>query len=586
MSKHRRGFVSRRLSLVSIQLQMVWKKTLTSGHSLKQALSPQASPQSSSFPSTTPTDAPSQETFLPVFNSPPFSTNNVTLEDGANLPPGYKFVQAAPAADPSLYKIVAAKLYSEGTRDGETQTHISHHSVIHHHRHPPTCPAYASASTQTPTMGEPPIMNGGQRDREEGSISDEERNKTLGDDDPLPNAETEVSDDSERPRIYDGHSQVVVAAVDGKKHLAVLVTQEMIEDLNVMRKYTTQLERMEGKLSATKDKVAFANINRRYYEERLEEVEAQDEIDEVHEKLEKCQTTLRADERRLDDLQEYADLNNIYIKSYAEKTLDTLQTLLTDAGLLKTHFERDQWEPVDENECDANEEHEEGQVRTYPRRESPIGMLLFDGNSQYTDYSRVSVDGLYRRAVEEEVRQKYRELYEADHEFEIRHTEYANTKARYKQLVYAGECSMTQTEFDHCDFEATRALANERAAAEEAYEEALKRKNKLGLGGSDQESDFVNMGDGYPLSYEDEGIASAPRLFIEDWLEEIPKVENLPNMADLSTTGGHEFGQEEPEEEQDWEIQSAQMSDTWSCRDLTRNRKRIDRWNEITGREK
>ncbi|KAI4126749.1 MAG: hypothetical protein LQ341_006849 [Variospora aurantia] len=588
MSQHLRGFVSRRLSLVGIQLQVFWKKTSTSGHSLKQALSPQPSRQSSISPSTTPTDAPSQETFLPVFSVQSCSINNVTLDNEGNLPHGYKLVQAAPGADPSLYRIVATNSCPEGTRDGGRQTEISHDSAIHHH--PPTGLAYASASTQfteqpTLTREQSPMMNEGERDTEEISISDEERNTSQGDDDPLPNSETEVSDESERPEIYDGQSQAVVADFGGKKHLALLVTQGMIEDLNVMRKYSTQLERMVGKLSAANDKVALARIDCQYYEERLQETEVQDEIDELHEKLERYRTTLPADERRLDDLQRYADLNSIHIKTYAETSLDTLQTVLADAGLLKTHFERDQWEPVDENDCDGNEEHGQGQERAYCS-ESAIGMLPFDGNSQCTDYSRVSVDELYRRAVEEEVRQKYRAFYEADHAFEIRHIEYGNTKARYQQLVHAGECSMTQTEFDHCDFEATRELANEMAAAEEAYEDALTRRNRLGLGGSDQESDFINIGDGYPLSWEGDALASAPRTFIEDWMEDIPEVENFPDIVDLTKTGGDEFGRKEPEDGQDWEIQSAHMSDTWSCRDLTRNRKRIDRWNEITGREK
>ncbi|KAI4097803.1 MAG: hypothetical protein LQ344_000075 [Seirophora lacunosa] len=584
-----RGFVSRRLSFVGVQLQEFWHKTLTSGHSLKQAFSPRSLQRSSDFPAITPYDAPSQETFLPVFSIQASRGSELALEDRVKLPQGCQLVQAAPAVDPSLYRITSPRATSLAVRDGETQTIMSTDSSPHpQDAFSPYANAYTQTEPSIPAAERSPTLVGD-------SDSDHEKDKTCdkrrehspeGDgDNSHVSMDTELSNEDERPEIYDGRSQVVVTDFNGKKHLAILVTQGMIESLEVVAEYNAKLQRLAEKLKAAKDKVDFTNIDVRYIQGCIDEAKSPEEADNLREELAECQLTLPADTKRRDELQDYADVYNIHVKCDAEACVDTLQTILTDAGLLKTHFERDQWEPVDED--DHKEEDGEHQPDTQVRAESQLGMLLFDGHSDCTDYSRVSVDELYRRAIKDEVRQRYNEYYEAEHEFDIRHEQYQHTKLRWRQLVDDGECSMTQTEFDHCDFEATRNLGNEMFAAEQAYEEALARRNRLGLGDDDQESGFfMDMGDGYPLSYEDEGIASAPRLFIEDWLEEIPKVENLPNMADLSTTGGHEFGQEEPEEEQDWEIQSAQMSDTWSCRDLTRNRKRIDRWNEITGREK
>ncbi|KAL8925324.1 MAG: hypothetical protein Q9208_003614 [Pyrenodesmia sp. 3 TL-2023] len=550
MSKRVSGFVSRRLSLVGLQLQVFWQKTLTSGHSLKLALSPQSSPRSSSFPSTTPNDAPSQETFLPVFHTQASNGTTIALGNATSVATGTK------TAD---------------TRKGQTQTELLPNPSSNNHA--PTM--YVGASTQTepsrPAMGQPTSsVAESQVDEQEGNIRD---------------------DGSESPLIYngriDGRSPIIVTEFEGQKHLAILVTQGMVDSLNVVGEYNAKLQRMAGKLEAAKDKVDLANFNVRYYESCIEEAESEEEADKLREELAGCQKTLPADTKRRDELQDCADTYNMHVKWDAQECVDIIRDALTEGELLQTEFQRDQWEPVDEN--DEKDEMVVEQPRMIPSKESELGMLPFDGCSQCTDYSRVSVDELYRRTIDEEVRQKYREFYEAEQEFDARHSQYQSTKDRWRQLVDDGECSMTQTELDHLDFEATRNLGNAMFQAEEEYEEAVTRRNRLGLGGSDQESDFAEMGVGYPLSWEKEGIASAPTPFIEDWLEGIPEVDNTLDVADLDKVGGDEFREDEqddPEDADDWDIRSAQMSDAWSCKDLTRNRKRIDRWNAITGREK
>ncbi|KAL8898036.1 MAG: hypothetical protein Q9207_006904 [Kuettlingeria erythrocarpa] len=545
MSKRVSGFVSRRLSLVGLQLQVFWQKTLTSGHSIKQVLSPQSSPRSSSFPSTTPHDGPSQETFLPVFRTQTSNGSAITLESGTS---------------------VATGTNTAGIRTGKPQTGKNHASKM-----------YVSASTQTerslPVVEQPAelVTNNNQSDQQEDGIH---------------------HDDSESPVIYQGRShgrsQIIVTEFEGQKHLAILVTQGMVASLNVVGEYTAKLQRMAKKLEAAKDKVDLADIHVRYYESCIEEAESEEEADKLRDELTECQKTLPADRKRRDELLDCADTYEMHVKYDAQECVDILRDALNEGQLLETEFERDRWEPVDED--DQKVEMVVDQPQEFPSEESEIGMLLFDGRSQYTDYSRVSVDELYRRTINEEVRQKYQEFYEAEHEFDVRHLQYQSTKDRWRQLVDDGECSMTQTEFDHLDFEATRNLGNAMFQAEVEYEEAVTRRNRLGLGGSNQESDFMDMGNGYPLSWENEGIASAPTPFIEDWLQDIPDVETPFDITDLNKVGGDEFREEEqeedPEDADDWDIRSAQMSDTWSCKDLTRNRKRIDRWNAITGREK
>ncbi|KAL8745535.1 MAG: hypothetical protein Q9184_007859 [Pyrenodesmia sp. 2 TL-2023] len=547
MSNRMSGFVSRRLSRVGLQLQIFWQKTLTSSHSIKQAFSPHSSPTSAKFPSVKPQDSPSQETFLPVFST--------SLSHGPDFAHYSINNDVSPSRAPTLYADMA------------TQTEMS-----------------------TPPMDQSTVVADSESESKSESKSDIQDDRSVHGsrkgsceaDDASAGSEIQLDHQADDSEIYRGQSRVIVTDFDGKRHPTILVTAQMIEDLNRMEEFKTKLERMAQKLEAAKNKVELANINIRYYQSAIEEAEAPVKIAEFREELARRHSTFPEDEKRRDDLQEYADIFEIHRNNAADSTLDTLRTVLTDAGLLQTHFERSQFEPVDEddsNEGKDGEQPEEGQDEPYS----------YHDDRTISEVSDVSIDELHRRTVYEEVREKYRTFFEAENQFDNRHQQYEVQRARWQQMVDDGECSMTQTEFDHCDFEVTQELANDMEAAEAAYEDALARRNKLGLGGSDQESGFpTDEYDGYPLSWENEGIRSAPIPFIEDWLKDIPEVENIPDLSDLDNTGGHEFEiQREYQEEMDeWDIRSAQMSDTWSCKDLTRNRKRIDRWNAITGRKK
>ncbi|KAI4139090.1 MAG: hypothetical protein L6R39_006473 [Caloplaca ligustica] len=532
-----------------MQLQEFWQKTLTSGLSLKKALSPQSSPRSANFPSHKPDGGASQETFLPVFNT---HASDVTGS-----------VRSVPGDEVCL------------PHDRKT-THVATATLDPKY-------LYASAATQTDPstrpMDEPTLTSDNRPDIEEDIIVHEQSMSLQNEGSPT-HSEADTSSQTKSAEILKGQSQVVVTEFNGRPHLAILVTQGMIDDLNTMAEYNAKLDRLEGKLEAAKDKVALANIDVRYFEEAIEETDSQEKIDEFREKLERCQSTLPANTKRRDKLQTFADTYNIHIKCHANECLGTLQEVLTDGGVLQTHFERDQWEPRDEVEEKNGAEQIDGS--------SPGDAPFYYDDITISDASDISMEELHRRAVYEEVRQKYRAYCLAEHQYDNRHEEYAVQVARFRQQERDGECSITRTEFDRFDLDVTRELANDMAAAEEAYEDAVARRNKLGLvPGSDQESGFpTDEYDGYPLSWENEGIASAPTAFIDDWLQDIPEVENFPDITDLSQAGGYEFEPKDQQDMDDWDVRTAQLSDTWSCRDLTRNRRRIDRWNAVTGRER
>ena len=542
MADQLRGMVSRRLSLVGLQLQMFWQKTLTSGHSLKQALSPHSSPRSTNFPTTKLNDASSQETLLPIFHYPASDSTEVDRDERSGLRQTHG-QENVPA----------------------TQTHM-------------LC---ANAATQTelstPLVGQSTFFTECQLDND---IAYEDVTRSSRDDDPTEDIETELSSHSERPGIFDGESQVVVANLNGKEHLAILVTKEMIDEMNGRLEHISKLERLAGKLHEAKQKVDLININVQYFEESIENAKSQEEIDEYREEIAQHQKTLPQDQSRRDDLQRYADVFKIHRDCAQEACLDMLQKALNGAGLLRTHFPRTQFEPAVEDQIEDDDEANQPEG-------DHVELTQDDYDSACRSSSEVSINELYQRTINEEVKQKRQEFHEAEDAFEMRQENYAFQVKRFRQRLDDGECSMTQTEFDHMDLEITQELGNDMAAAEDAYEEALERCKKLGFRGSDQESGFLDDEyDGYPLSWENVGVASAPTAFIEDWLQGIPEVEHILNIADLGNVGGDEFGQNVEADVGDWDIRSIQWSDTRSCRDITRNRRRIARWNQITGREK
>lgn len=531
MSERLRGLVARKLSLIGPQLQVFWRKTLTSGHLLKQAFSPQSSPQSTNFPTTRQIDDPSQATLLPVFDTQGLSDRDAALGKANEiiLPQETKCTRTASATDLSIQKL------------------------------------YANVSTQTESLM---IQTSGPADGGPNNNSlDEYGEAPLDHNDPQVDVDTS-STHCDPPEILDGSSELIVTEFNDKSHLAILVTREMIERLKRISKQSSELGHLEARVEEAQRDVDWAAHNVQYCEDLIEEAEpeSQENIAKLREDLEQRQRTLDRQKARRDALEPELVINKRNV-SYQEGLFqDMFQQLLSRAGLLETPSEHP-------NQDDADEEANGG---------DSFELHPYEVDSAH---SEVSIDELTRRAANEEVKQRRAELLEVEHEFDTRHDTYAYESARLQQRLLEGNCALTQTEFDLTDFETTREITRDLAAAEDAYEEALARRNKLGPNNWDQESGFVEEEyDGYPLSWEDEAVVSAPTDSIYKWLEDVPDVEDIPSTSYLGEGPGGDFGLEEPQGIEDWDIRSAGMSDAWSCYDWTRNRRRIDRWRKITGR--
>ncbi|KAL8738580.1 MAG: hypothetical protein Q9181_000631 [Wetmoreana brouardii] len=586
MSKRFRGLVTRRLSLIGPQLQVLWQKTLTSGHLLKQAFSPQSSTRSTNFPTARPNDDPSHETFLPVFNTELSNALNMTHGNavGLILPREHTTTPIAPATSCSARKVPTTEGFTTGIRNAESQTDNSADCSSHSSGHRSTTPLlYVDDITQTefstPATTQISDLANSQAENDDDGIIDKASSVIPEDDDLRSNCDAASSDHSESPEILHGPSQVFATDFLGKSHLAILVTTEMVDYLNEVAVENNKLERLKEKLEKVDREVDFAAHNVEYLESLIPDTESQETIDRLHKDIEYHQNNLKKYKARRDVLQPHvSDLkrNVDYLRALSQSSF---RKVLTEGGLVKTVEEIEAEEIPDEEDMDE----EVDRSPSTDGRPDPTSDEVDDFT--YSDVSsEVSIEELARRAAGEEVKQRHAELLQAQEEFDERNQAYAQQNARFQQMVDDGEAPMTQTEFDHCGIDATRALGQDLSIAEHAYEDALARRNKIGPNNWDQESGFTEDYDGYPLSWEGDGIAAAPTDLIYTWLEDIPEVENVPDIEDLAEGGGGEFGQKDQEDVEDWDIRSARMSDAWSCRDWTRNRKRIDRWRAITGR--
>ncbi|KAL8697885.1 MAG: hypothetical protein Q9201_006871 [Fulgogasparrea decipioides] len=586
MSKRLRGLVTRRLSLIGPQLQVLWRKTLTSGHLLKQAFSPQSSPQSANFPTARPNDDPLHETFLPVFNTELPNALNLTHGNavGLILPQELTTTSTAPATSNSERKISTTEGFTAGIRNAESQTdNLANHSSCSSGHRSTTPPLYADGVTQTefstPETTQILDLANSEAENDQDGVVEKASGVNPRDDDLRSNVDAASSDHSESPEILHGPSQVFATDFLGKSHLAILVTTEMVDYLNEVAVENSKLERLKEKLEKVDREVDFATHNVEYLESLIPDTEPQEMIDRLHKDIEYHQNNLKKYKARRDVLQPHvSDLkrNVDYLRALSQSSF---RKVLTEGRLVKS-IEEIEAEGIPDKE-DMDEEVDESPSTDGRPDLTPDEVVDFT----YSDASsEVSIEELARRVAGEEVKQRHAELLQAQEEFDERNQAYAQQKARFQQMVDDGAAPMTQTEFDHCGIDATRALGQDLSIAEHAYEEALARRNKLGPNDWDQESGFTEDYDGYPLSWEGDGIAAAPRDFIYTWLEDIPEVEDIPDIEDLAEGGGGEFGQKDQEDVEDWDIRSARMSDAWSCRDWTRNRKRIDRWRAITGR--
>ncbi|KAL8870167.1 MAG: hypothetical protein Q9174_003722 [Haloplaca sp. 1 TL-2023] len=541
--------MSKRLrSVVAKKLGKLWRRTLTSGHLLKRALSPKGSPLPKTFPAIKHHEDSSQSTIFLVFD-PGEQRNGEGATD-----------RAEPKANFSAHRLPI--------------------------RHGPNGGFHPDMSPQFELFTDPPKQASNLSDDQVDSGVEEGFQQSTNEATTDKGSSEDTSDTHcEAPEILDGPVQLVVANFNDKNHLAMLVTKDMIERLNDISRESREVGRLGAQVEIVNREVSLAAIEVRYCEDSIEEAQSEEapeeQIDELRKELASLQKTLDERKARRDPLESELAIYNRNIRYSEGLFQDLIQDKLNEAGLLETaqkgpdsrSTDHNSIRPETLNDVDGNgnaDNEVQQELRSYEVQ---------------SDHSDVSSHELARRAAYQECAQRTAELRDIEEEFDNRHEAYELERARLKQRISAGDHSRSLTEFDQSAFKTDQQLTREFAAAEEAFEEALARRRQFGYNNDGRESGFLDDEyDGYPLSWEDDAIHSAPLTKIYNWLEGLPDIEIMPEVLALHQGARSEFGQNESGNLDDCDVRSAGMSNAWSTYDLTRNRRRIDCWRRMAGR--
>ncbi|KAL8644025.1 MAG: hypothetical protein Q9226_007977 [Calogaya cf. arnoldii] len=583
-----RNTFSGRLSLVGPQLQTLWQETLTTGYILKQAFSAAPTLQSSDSSIDisdssidTSDDEPSQH------DQPPNPQEPIIAHANARREP---YIQADKATETVCDTTAQARTsVAEGTTttlptpQREQSKALSESPSSSSVQSDDIPPSNANAATQTeersPQTDYTSEFSGSPRKLDHGMDTDDDELSLFGHcEDNGPSAppasltSSERRNDRDAPELLDGPSQVIVASHNDQHCLALLITKKMIEYMNDITEDTKTLERLQAKFADVDQRVSHTRITVEYCEKLLEKAKTQEEIAELREDIERRRSTLPEDEKYHGAMQRKIGFAKARLDYSHAQSRSLLRQALSNAGLLQVQNEHDKEGQAEDDSVSQASESDAG----------------YEAETRCSDISDISIEELAKRATREEVQAKYEEYLQAERNFDSRGEEYTHQKQLLEDGVLENsDHPMAQEILDLCFIEQEQELTRDLTAAEEAYEEARARARFFGPNEWDQESCFVtDEYDGYPLSWENDGIASTPSDLIYWWLEDIPDVENPPDIAELDTGAGQEFGQENQEDIEVCDIKSAQLSDAWSSHDCSRNRKRIDRWRAMTGRDR
>lgn len=575
------------------QLQVLWQ---TTGEIFKHAFSPLPSPRSSDSSTLNPeTSSP-----LPSPRSSASSTSNPdaslpSLQKSENIGTNVTSTNELPlrqvhrptqttAINPATHGTDANEgIMTQVTHieaEGEASPNLSSRSS---EESDDTSPSYVSASTQTgesssQTDYTPSIGEDGSDPEKKPSFDDSRDIQPPIQHPSLAGAGCDANEDK-APEVLDGPSQVIVANHNNKDCLAILVTKDMVEYLNNIAEDTRKVERLEAKFADAERKVNFARINIEYCESLLKDAKSQQEIDDLGKDIKQRQSALPRDDEHREMLECQLSFSRANLNYSQARSRSMLQELLGGEGLLQT------FDKQGDEEADSDEDGERSQ-----RHGSQTG---YEADSICSGYSDISIEELAKRAAKEEVKERYDEFLEAERNFETRDQAYAYQKRLWQERVRQDPNDpMTPTVFDLCFIEEEQELTRNLAVAEDAYEEALARGRRFGPNQWRQESGFITdedygyPDDGYDMSQEVDEPVSALTDYIYDWMESISAVEFALDVAKLDLGAGQEFGHQDREDVEVCDIRSAGLSDAVSSRDITRMRRRIDRWRAMTGREK
>lgn len=363
------------------------------------------------------------------------------------------------------------------------------------------------------------------------------------------------------PELTEGGCRIVRAS-DGRKDCwALLMTPEMIEGFKEITEEISKLDRAQMELDEVKSIVGKAEEDIIELAEALEMTSNADRKDDIREEAQTHKDTYHAKTREQELLEVGVMAHSTNLKYAVKRFHEIFKYALQDTVL---------W-PRSEVEIETSPP--EGEIET-DRPSRAVRDNADSTTASETDESIVSVEELFRRNARDDLQYARRNLDEWENAFENRHDKYRWAHENYLEAVWEGNTSDTQTVFDHQAFEGKRDITRGLIKAEAYYEKAMNRAKALGVLKNDyyQESNFASEpsdGDYGLESGAQYNLCPFDREFIENWNDEVDD-------------SGRDEPQEPPEPD-DWDAKSIGFSDSISCVDWTRNRKRLDRWQETLG---
>ncbi|KAL8940755.1 MAG: hypothetical protein Q9216_002635 [Gyalolechia sp. 2 TL-2023] len=386
---------------------------------------------------------------------------------------------------------------------------------------------------------------------------------------------------SDGPPYTDGDAQVVLAN-DGKNDcLAVLLTSEMVAKISQIATSSRRLEFVRSKLKQVRREITSEENMLEYKNDALGDTDDPREMARIDEEIGKIQQRIAEVAKCVNPLEEEIDTLTVNLAYRREQSQEVFEGVLGRMDLLDVLEPQFAQEANTSGELDYTAGPDSAQER--------IEATGLDRGNE-TPIS-AKVDDAAGHAAKEEFEYKRNVLIMMDEAFEHRQENLAEEKAEYRRRVREGTCHITQTEFDLLALEDFRKMTADLRDAQEAFEESFKRAKRLGVlderDAHYQESVFSEWSGGYPPSMESAMKGSAPTKSIIYWQE---GMEDWPNETRWGGTELKPWSDPELQLEatamEDCDLESVAISDSWSCVDWTRNRRRIDQWREIAGRER
>ncbi|KAI4181649.1 MAG: hypothetical protein L6R41_006493 [Letrouitia leprolyta] len=386
---------------------------------------------------------------------------------------------------------------------------------------------------------------------------------------------------SDGPPYTNGQAQVVLASDGFKDCLAILLTSKMVAKISQIATRSRRLEFITRKLKQVRREIASEENMLEYKNDALQDTNDQAEIARIKEETDRIQQRITEVTTCIDPLEEEIDTLTVNLAYCREQSQEVFEEVLGSMDLLDVldpEFSQE-IKNADEFDVNASPDSARGKIEA---------MRTDDGNEIRTSED---LDNASRRAAKADFEHRRNILIIIGEAFEHRQQNLAEEKAEYYRRVREGTCNITQTEFDLLALEDFRKMTADFRNAQEAFEESFKRAKQLGVlderDAHYQESVFSAWSGGYPPSMESAMKGSTPTKSITYWQG---RVEEDPNGT---RWGGTELApwsdpiiKPETTKLEDCDLQSVAMSDSWSCVDWSRNRRRIDRWREIAGRER